>query len=308
MFVILYQDLLNLIPHTATKNTRMCAAALLNYFKNQKVRWHTITIAQLQEKLLGQYGKDCVAKATALLAEAGLVERQHHRLNPRAWQYKCVCDVKQLKKERDYQPSNFVTTVATATQPQPLVAQPQLAVDQIQEAVAEIQSNIYIKDPLEDPLKDHQQDPAPAAAEKFEIEEEGILTIKEIREIECTPRIQINQQVKEAIAKNPENVEKAVALVKQAVQTWEVGNKFNWTGLLVKALKLGLEPFTPAAATQKFEIPVVPSDLEQWCRENNARQYIWSDLEKAFKIQLFDGSWIDASSITGIAAAMGVQP
>lgn len=257
-FIQIREEYLNLIPSSVGKATKSAAAALLNYFNNQREGWLTFNLNQLCQTLLDQWGRETIRKAAQVLAELGLIERQHHRMNGRAWQYRL--------------PQKEVTAAlhkVSVTSDSVTVASNEVSVTQIEVL------SIY-KDPLENPLKNHQQDPTPAAAEKFEIEEEGILAIKEIREIECTPRIQINQQVKEVIAKNPENVDKAIALVKQAVQTWQVDENFNWTGLLVKALKVGLEPFTPAAATQNELIqPESPLGFKEWCEFNPSIKTAW---------------------------------
>lgn len=89
-FIAIRQEDLALIPPEYSRNLRMCAAALLNFFRNcqQFEGWWPISISKLHEKLLGQFGKDAIAQAGAVLDSLGLVKRQNNRLNHRAWEYK----------------------------------------------------------------------------------------------------------------------------------------------------------------------------------------------------------------------------
>jgi hypothetical protein len=290
-FIQIREEYLNLIPASVGKATRSAAAALLNYFNHQREGWLTFNLSQLCTTLLDQWGRETIRKAAQVLSELGLIERQHHRMNGRAWQYRATAAVPQ--KVATVAPDKVSVTLTQVT-----VASNKVAVTQ-KDAVS-----IY-KDPLENPLENHQQHPAVAsAAAEIEVKEIKVLAIKEIQEIECTPKIQINQQVKEAIQKNPENVEKAIALVKQAVQTWQVDNNFNWTGLLVKALKVGLEPYSAAAATQnELKEPSSPSGFKEWCEFNPLVKTAWYS-------QPF-GEWV-AVYQSGLQRpwyeAMGVQP
>jgi len=269
-FIQIREEYLNLIPSSVGRATRSAAAALLNYFNNQREGWLTFNLSQLCTTLLDQWGRETIRKAAQVLDELGLIERQHHRMNGRAWQYRIT------QKEVTAAPDKVSVTSNDVTVTQNDVA------------------SIY-----KDPLENQQQDPA--AAIKFDFSEE----IAEIEQINCSPKIQINFQVQEAIARNPENVDNAIALVKQAVQTWEVDNKFNWTGLLVKALKVGLEPFTPAAAATQNELtqPESPLGFEEWCEFNPLVKAAW--YSKPF------GEWV-AVYQSGLQRpwyeAMGVQP
>lgn len=293
IFVILRKDFLDMLPGRNTDSHKQCAAALLNFFRNQREGWLTINIQQFQDILFDQWGKNTICKALEMLCSEGYIERKHHRMNGRAWQYRTVKAIKQMPKVED--PETLVREASRREDSKKELRyqatvefEEELTAPDTQSVAPEEATSIY-----KDPLKDQQQDPA--AAVKIDFLEK----IQEIEQIEVTPKISVNFQVKEAIAKNPKNLDKAIAYVKEAVKSWQVRSEFNWAGLLVKAIKTGLEPVSPAAEIQKFTIPESPSFLEQWCRENNARQCIWSDFEKAFKIQMSDGSWIDASSIVG---------
>ena len=151
-FITIRQSNLELFPSDASRNTRLCAAALLEYFKyqfRQRKNWFTITIAELRERLLEQFGKDAISKACSLLDELGLVVRRHHRLNPRAWQYKYVA-------------TNSATVVETSA------------------TVVETSPNIYI-------YRSNTQDPTlidPPQGGAEEIFEEGEEVAEQTEEVE----------------------------------------------------------------------------------------------------------------------------
>lgn len=280
IFVIIRKDFLDMLPGRNSDSIKQCAAALLNFFRNQRPGWLTINIPQFQEILFEQWGKEAIRKALELLADEGLIERRHHRLNGRAWQYRLPCQIRKMEQVADPEEATI----------NPDEEQVALSEESVTSSKA---TSIY-----KDPLKDQQQDPI--AAVEFDFCEE----IAEIEQINCSPKIQINQQVKEVIAKNPENVEKAIALVRQAVKTWNVDDKFNWTGLLVKAIKTGLEPFTPAAATQnELTQPESPLGFKEWCESNPLVKTAWYSQPFGEWVAIYHSSlqrpWYEA---------MGVQP
>lgn len=91
-YLRIYQDDLSQFPHSWGGKLRLCAGALVNYFRSQASnRWHTITIAQLANILM-EFSHELVRVACQELTKLGIIDRQHHRLNPRAWQYRLVRD------------------------------------------------------------------------------------------------------------------------------------------------------------------------------------------------------------------------
>jgi hypothetical protein len=95
---------------------------------------------------------------------------------------------------------------------------------------------------------DQQQEAAVDLEKKVQEEdvdqEEVQKVIQELQELKCTPGIEINQQVKSAIADHADNVQDAIAYLKECIRSWSGHNnrQYNWTGVLVKALKEGQKP------------------------------------------------------------------
>ncbi|MBD2771195.1 hypothetical protein [Iningainema tapete] len=85
-----------------------CAAELLNFFRNQREGWFTITIDELVETFLGQWGRHAIRKALELLHELRLIDRRHHRLNARAWQYQYLGSERQSQSSWDDEPTTVV--------------------------------------------------------------------------------------------------------------------------------------------------------------------------------------------------------
>ena len=91
IYLRIYEDDLAQLPQEWGGKLRLCAGALVNYFRSQANRWHTITIAELT-KILMEFSHELVRVACRELTKLGIIDRQHHRLNPRAWQYRLVRD------------------------------------------------------------------------------------------------------------------------------------------------------------------------------------------------------------------------
>lgn len=89
-FLRIGQDDLDLIPAEYPRNLRMCACALLNFFRNCQhfEGWWPISLDKLRKHLLYQFGRDAISQAAEVLHKHGLVLRKHNRLNKRAWEYK----------------------------------------------------------------------------------------------------------------------------------------------------------------------------------------------------------------------------
>lgn len=280
IFVILRKDFLDMLPGRNTDSHKQCAAALLNFFRNQRSGWLTINIQQFQDILFDQWGKNTICKALEMLCSEGYIERKHHRMNGRAWQYRVVKAIKQMPKVED--PDQEAIEFIPEDDEEEIISREVTATpneeknDFEKEPVApEEATSIY-----KDPLKDQQQDPTAAVEVDFSKK------IQEIKQIEVTPKISVNFQVKEAIAKNPKNLDKAIAYVKEAVKSWQVRSEFNWTGLLVKALKTGLEPISPAAASS-VQVEPKPAGIEEYCRVNpEVKDYFFSSRENCYKIVL----------------------
>jgi hypothetical protein len=176
-FLVIRQDLLELIDSKIGKACKQAAAALLNFFKHQRSGWLTLNLTQLQETLLHQWGRETIRKAAAALANCGLIERKHHRMNGRAWQYRATVT-----------PEKVTTTPDAAT------------------VTSDSAASIY-----KDPLKDPQQNPC-AARENLQIDREEIEQAKV--EIEA---LRINPAVMREVLKNFANFKGAIARTKQAI-------------------------------------------------------------------------------------------
>lgn len=69
-----------------------------------------------------------------------------------------------------------------------------------------------------------------------------------------SPEFKINQQVRSAIRLNWANVAPVLKFLSEAVRTWKVRSDFNWTGLLVKRLKQGIE-LDPSPPPREYPQP-----------------------------------------------------
>lgn len=258
-----------------------CAAELLNFFKtytpNRKDGWLIITIEELKEKFFDTWGRDAIRKGINLLDTLGLIERDHPRLNRRAWMYKFVTDT-----------LDGICDTSTKTT---VVEQPTTVVEQPTTVVEQPTTTIYI-DPELDPFLDPQQNQAVVEVEVDEEEEirlamqsapflqeanQGNNTefseeaefgeesqtnstqpdnqfLAEIyNEVRSLPiNIQLNQNVRGAIRANWQNCKQAIAQIKIAIREWKVRPDFNWTGMFVKACKGGLDIEVP---TMNVKIP-----------------------------------------------------
>ena len=205
IFIIIHRDLLSLIPGREGSSLKACAAALLNYFKNQRDGWLTLNLDQLQEVVMHQWGRETVRKAAQLLANEQLIERKHHRMNGRAWMYRFS------KKVTVAPTSDAVTPVEASVTP-----------DNV--------TSIY-KDPLKNPQQDPSDDVEKISCEELKEAEQ------EIKKLRINPGV-----IRRELLKNFANFKGAVAAVKQSQDAGWVKNP---AGLLIKFLREGNFPPAP---------------------------------------------------------------
>ncbi len=114
---------------------------------------------------------------------------------------------------------------------------------------------------IQDHLDQQQKEPA-VDLRKFE---EVKKIIDQLKLIKCTPGLQINKQVEQAIADFLPNAQDAIAYLKECLKTWDGRRTYNWTGVLVKALKEGQKPNFPVHTQGGLlEIPPIPEELKKW--------------------------------------------
>lgn len=109
-----------------------------------------------------------------------------------------------------------------------------------------------------------QQEPVIASNEQPEQVEE---IINELKSIKCTPNLQINEQVMQAVMDFLANAKDAIAYLRECLKTWDGRRTWNWTGVFVKALKEGTKPSFPSGAfgsSGGFQIPDAPIELLDW--------------------------------------------
>ena len=275
-FIIIRQEHLEAIPATVGRSLRQAAAVLLEYFKNQRRVWLTFNLPQLYDLLLGQWGRETIRKAAELLSEIGLVERRHHRINGRAWQYRLV-------EEKE----------VTVTQDDATVTPDEVTVtpDEV--------TSIYI-DPYIDPISDPTTDPGPVVEEKIECQKEEFdQACAEIREIPCTPRIALNEVVRKEIKANWQNLNGAIAYLKHAVKTWDGRKAYNWTGVLITALRKGQTP--PDFSREKEEIPAAPEGFLEWCDQEPGVKLAWYSRPLSEWVAIYDSGlqrpWFEAMGV-----------
>lgn len=281
IFVILRKDFLDMLPGRNTDSHKQCAAALLNYFRNQRRGWLTINIPQFQEILFEQWGKEAIRKALEILADEGLVERRHHRMNGRSWQYRLPERIQKMEKvdDPDEVTDNFEEEL-------PRWDEEVVAPDEV--------SSIY-----KDPLKDPTQDPSAAVEKKVLVEEKKIEpkqtevdlieskpSSQEIAEAETEIRqLRINPNaIRRELLKNFANFKGAVTEYKKIQAVKEVKNP---AGLLITLLRVDQSSVAP----QKFEIPALPEAIATFCQSRpEIRDYFFSSIDQAYKIVFRNGS------------------
>lgn len=262
-FIIIRQEHLELIPAEYGRSLRQAAAALLEYFKNQREGWLTFNLPQLCETLLYQWGRETIRKAAELLDELGLIKRRHHRINGRAWQYQYLD-----------QKSVTVTSESVTVAPESVTATPERV------------TSLY------DPFLDQQQDPEPADEQEVGIsEEEFNQACTKIREIRCTPAIDLNEAVRKEVRASWQNLEKAIAYLKHCLRTWDGRRQYNWTGVLIKALREGQSPPDFCREKQISQIPVPPDGLEDWVIErlDTVKDFFFSSVNSCWMVVYFSG-------------------
>ncbi len=290
LFVIIRKDFLDLLPGRNSDSVKQCAAALLNFFRNQRQGWLTINIPQFSEILFEQWGKEAIRKALELLSDEALIERKHHRLNGRAWQYRLPQRIKVM-------PAVIDPDEATIAPDEDSDASDEGNDASKEESVTPSRATSIYKDPLENHFSDQQQDPAAASTVDLEIQ------IKEIEKICCTPNIEIAPVV-EAMKKNPENVAGAIAYTKNCIRTWDGRRQFNWTGVLIKAIRAAQT--VPAVITNQNDnnsVPPAPEGFAKWAEASSSIKTIFYSTLRSEWVAIYQSGlqrpWYEA---------MGVQP
>lgn len=248
-FLVIRADLLELIPNEVGSACRQAASALLNFFKNQRTGWLTLNLTQLHDTLLKQWGKETVRRAAEVLADCGLIERKHHRMNGRAWQYRATVT-----------PTSVTTAPDTATV-----------------TLSDVTS-IY-KDPLENP----QQDP-PVVEEFLKIDSEEIEQAKiEIKSISINP-----DAVMREVLKNFANFQGAIALTKKAIADGSAKNPTGlllWS--LKSGIKADF-PGGDSLEKSRLVISEKPPEIANWVKLNG-KDYFYSSLNNEWRVVLKNG-------------------
>jgi DNA-binding phage protein len=103
-------------------------------------------------------------------------------------------------------------------------------------------------------LKNHVQD------QDQELNQEVEKAVWQLQEVKCTPALEFNQCVLTALANHLDAVDDAIAYLEECIRTWSAhgGRQYNWTGVLVKALKEGQKPRFPSCSAVVPTSPVAP--------------------------------------------------
>jgi hypothetical protein len=136
---------------------------------------------------------------------------------------------------------------------------------------------------IQDRLDQQQNEPA-VELEKLE---EVKKIIDQLKLIKCTPGLQINKQVEQAIADFLPNAQDAIAYLKECLKTWDGRRTYNWTGVLVKALKEGQKPNFPAHTQGGLlEISDCPKELEEWFKTADKKRFniFWSGTRHSWMV------------------------
>jgi hypothetical protein len=93
-----------------------------------------------------------------------------------------------------------------------------------------------------------------------ELNQEVEKAVRQLQEVKCTPALEFNQCVLTALANHPDAVDDAIAYLEECVRTWSAhgGRQYNWTGVLVKALKEGQKPRFPFRSAAVPTSPIAP--------------------------------------------------
>lgn len=152
-------------------------------------------------------------------------------------------------------PHNEVSTARTSSIETKLT--PKIKTTTDTPAVEEVKNVLEEAFPDPDPLPPEEQE-LESIPEQLDPGEDDSSSVDALSEIRALPvAIALNQNVRKTVkAANQGQVMRAIAYVREAIKNWRVKPDFNWTGLLVKAIREGLEiEVTPSIQQAKYDPP-----------------------------------------------------